>query len=123
MVRGNITFIADLTTQVAFKNCAPFTQCTTKIDGRTIDEAEDLDLVKPMYNLLEYSLNFSETTGKLRFYSKDEGTNFNADIANDNNFKSFEYRAKLLGNTAANRANGILRNETIAVPANYLNNF
>ena len=76
-----------------------------------------------MYNLLEYSLNFSETTGKLRFYSKDEGTNFNADIANDNNFKSFEYRAKLLGNTAANRANGILRNETIAVPANYLNNF
>ena len=76
-----------------------------------------------MYNLLEYSLNFSETTGKLRFYSKDEGTNFNADIANDNNFKSFEYKAKLLGNTFANRANGILRNETIAVPANYLNNF
>ena len=76
-----------------------------------------------MYNLLEYSLNFSETTGKLRFYSKDEGTNFNADIANDNNFKSFEYKAKLLGNTVANRANGILRNETIAVPANYLNNF
>ena len=76
-----------------------------------------------MYNLLEYSLNFSETTGKLRFYSKDEGTNFNADIANDNNFKSFEYKAKLLGNTVANRANGILRNETIAVPANYLSNF
>ena len=76
-----------------------------------------------MYNLLEYSLNFSETTGKLRFYSKDEGTNFNADIANDNNFKSFEYKAKLLGNTVANRANGILRHETIAVPANYLNNF
>ena len=76
-----------------------------------------------MYNLLEYSLNFSETTGKLRFYSKDEGTNFNADIANDNTFKSFEYKAKLLGNTVANRANGILRNETIAVPANYLNNF
>ena len=76
-----------------------------------------------MYNLLEYSLNFSETTGKLRFYSKDEGTNFNADIANDNNFKSFEYKAKLLGNTVANRANGILRNKTIAVPANYLNNF
>ena len=76
-----------------------------------------------MYNLLEYSLNFSETTGKLQFYSKDEGTNFNADIANDNNFKSFEYKAKLLGNAVANRANGILRNETIAVPANYLNNF
>ena len=76
-----------------------------------------------MYNLLEYSLNFSETTGKLRFYSKDEGTNFTADIANDNNFKSFEYKAKLLGNTVANRANGTLRNETIAVPANYLSNF
>ena len=56
--------------------------------------------------------------GSLWFYSKDEATNFNADIANDDNFKSFKYNAKLLGNTAAqndNAANGILKNSKIAV--------
>ena len=71
-----------------------------------------------MYNLIGYSSNYSETTGSLWFYSKDETTNFNADIANDNNFKSFEYKAKLLGNTVANGGNGILRNATCAVPIN-----
>ena len=43
----------------------------------------------PMYNLIEYSSNYSETTGRLRFYSKDEATNFNADTANDSIFKIF----------------------------------
>ena len=49
-----------------------------------------------MYNLIEYSSNYSETTGSLWFYSKDETTDFNTDIANDNNFKSFKYKVKLL---------------------------
>ena len=65
-----------------------------------------------MYNLIEYSWNYSVTTGSLWFYSKDKATNFNADIVNDNYFKSFEYKAKLLGNTAAqadNAVNGILK--------------
>ena len=43
-----------------------------------------------MYNLIEYSSNYSETTGSLWFYSKDEPTNFNADITNDDSFKSFK---------------------------------
>ena len=55
----------------------------------------------PMYNLIEYSSNYSETTGKLWFHSKDEATDFNADIVNGNNFKSFKYKAKLLGNAVA----------------------
>ena len=50
-------------TQVSFKNCAPFSKCTTKIDGTTIDDAEDLDLAMPMYNLIEYSSNYSEVYG------------------------------------------------------------
>ena len=62
-----------------------------------------------MYNLIEYSSNYSETTGSLWFYSKDEATNFDDDIANNNNFKSFEYNAKLLGNTETDGANGILK--------------
>ena len=62
-----------------------------------------------LYNLLEYSLNYSDTTGSLRFYSKDKATNFDADIAAGNAFKSFKYKAKLLGNTVADRANGIFK--------------
>ena len=52
----------------------------------------------PMYNLTEHSSNYSEITGSLWFYSKDEATNFNADLADNVNFKSFKYKAKLLGN-------------------------
>ena len=63
LVRGDITVIAAPETQVAFKNCAPFIKCITKFDVTTIDDAEDLDLVMPMYNLIEYSSNYSETTG------------------------------------------------------------
>ena len=50
-------------TQVVFKNYAPFTKCITKIDGKTIDDDENLDLVMPIYSLIEYSSNYSETTG------------------------------------------------------------
>ena len=79
----------------------------------------------PLYNLIEYSSNYSETTRILCFYSKDEATNFNADIVNDDNFKTSKYKAKLLGNTVAqvgNAANEILKNATIAVPLKYLSN-
>ena len=54
-----------------------------------------------MYNVIEYSSNYSEITGSFWFYSKDKATNFNADIDNINNFKSFNYKAELLGNTVA----------------------
>ena len=97
------------------------TKCITKIDGKTKDDAEDLDSVMLMYNLIEYS----SSTGSLSFYSKDRN-DFNVDIANTNNFKSRKYKAKLLGNTAAqadDAANGILKDATIAVPLKYLSNF
>ena len=63
LVIGDITVVAAPATQVAFKNCAPFTKCITKIDGMTIDDAEDLELVMPMYSLTEYSWNYSEVYG------------------------------------------------------------
>ena len=58
--RGDITVTASLQIQVAFKHCVPFTKYITKIDGTRIDDAENLDLVMPMHNLLEYSSNYSE---------------------------------------------------------------
>ena len=125
LVKRDITITAAPATQVSFKNCVPFTKCITKIDGTTIDDAEDFDLVKPMYNLIECSLNYSETTESLWFYSKDEATNFNNNIVNTDNFESF--KAKLLENNCAqrapNNANGILKIATIAVPLKYLSKF
>ena len=52
--RGNITIIGqNLATEVAFKNCTPFTKCITKVDGTAIYDVEALDLVMSIYNLLE----------------------------------------------------------------------
>ena len=62
-----------------------------------------------MYNLIEYSSNYSEIIGSLWFYSKDEATNFNVDIENTDDFKSFKDKAKLIGNTVAEKANTILK--------------
>ena len=71
LVRGDISFIINNGTQVAFKNCALFTKCITKIDRTTIDDAEDLDFAVPMYDFIECSSNYSVTIGSLGFYSKD----------------------------------------------------
>ena len=60
LVRGDFTVVASPATQVAFKNYAKFTKCIAKIDETTIDDAEDLDLVMLMYNLIEHSSNYSE---------------------------------------------------------------
>ena len=107
--------------RVAFKNCAPFIKCITKIDEAAIDDAEDVNLVMLMYNLFKYSSNYSDTTGSLWFYSKDEATNFNANIADNDNFKSFKYKTKLIGSTTV--ANRILENATVTIPLKYLSNF
>ena len=93
-----------------------------KVYGTTINDAEDLDLVIPMYDLIEDSSNYSVTTESLWFYSKHETNNFNADIAN-NNIKSFEYKAKLLENLETDETNGILHNATIDVSLKYWSNF
>ena len=51
--------------KLVFKNNLPFISCISKINGVKIDNAEDLDVVMPMYNLLEYSKNYRKTTGSL----------------------------------------------------------
>ena len=55
-----------------FKNNTPFINCISKINGIKIDNAEDLDVVMPMYNLLEYSKNYRKTTGSLSNYYRDK---------------------------------------------------
>ena len=57
--------------KVIFKNCAPFTNCISKINNEQIDNAEYIDIVMPMYNLIEYSNNYSKTAGSLWQYCRD----------------------------------------------------
>ena len=83
-----------------------------RLNETTIDDPENLDLVKSMYNVIEYGSIYFEITGSFWFYSKDQATVFNADIENTDNFKSFEYKALWLGNAEAvstNAANAILK--------------
>ena len=67
LVKDDITIIGQNVAQVALKNSAPFTPCGTRIDGTTMDDADDLDLVMSMYKLLEYNSNYSDMTGSLWF--------------------------------------------------------
>ena len=66
LVTGNIAFEgADDNTKVSFKNCAPFRKCRTEINETFIDEAQHISITMPMYNLIEYRDNYSDTSGSL----------------------------------------------------------
>lgn len=80
------------------KSFAPVTTCITNIDGTAIDDVE---------NFLEKISNYSDPTGSLWVYSKGKTANFNSDIVNTENVKSFMYKTKLIRSTVAN---GILNN-------------
>ena len=92
VVKGDITLEGDDDTKkrnknLAFKNNAPFINCISKINSLKIDNAEDLDVVILMYNLLEYSKNYRKTTSSLRNYYRDEPSN-----PLSSNFESFKYK-------------------------------
>ena len=78
---------------VLFKNCASFTKCIRRINNIDIDNAQDIDIVMPMYDLIEYSNNYSKTSGSLCHYYND-GPNDN--IADS---KSFKNKIKITGKT------------------------
>ena len=67
--------------KVIFKNCAPFTNCISEINNMQTDNAEDIDIVMPMYNLIEYSDNYAKTTGSLWQYCKNIPARNNANNA------------------------------------------
>ena len=59
-------------TNVAFKNCAPFTRCVTHINDEHVETAANLDIIMPMYNLIEYSDNYADSSGSLYQFTRDE---------------------------------------------------
>ena len=131
---------------VVLKNNAPFVSCITRINGKLIEDADDLDIVMLMCNLLEYSKNYGKTIGSLYNYCRDELS----DDANDNNFgnikvvnsNTFNYKNEIIGNTYDVDAripnadgNGQINNRIyiannegtqeieLAIPLKYLGNF
>ena len=122
LVTGNIAFVGgDDDTKAAFKNCAPFRKCRTEVSKTFIDEAEHINITMPMYNLIEYSDNYSDTSGSLWQFKRDEIIG-NINLTN-NNSSSFKYKSNLTGNTDADGANGKKEGVKIVVPLKYLSNF
>ena len=110
--------------KVIFKNCAPFTNCISEINNTQIDNTKDIDIVMPMYNLIEYSDNYTKTTGSLWQYFKDIPARNNANNAiiifsEDNITDSFKFKVKFTGQTGDDGTKDV----EIMVPLKYLSNF
>ena len=111
--------------KLVFKNNTPFVNCISKIDSMKIDNAENLDVVMPMYNLLEYTKNYRKTTGSLWNYYRDEPS---SGIDDDNithsilNAESFDYKANFMENGVTHN-NLTKNNAKVVVPLKHLSNF
>ena len=133
LVKGTIT-VADTSAadaaannpnkKVIFKYCVPFTNCISEINNTQVHNAKDIDIVMPMYNLIEYSNNYSKTSGSLWQYCKDiPAVNNNGDIVNFNGANatdSFNSKAKITGQTDDD---GEIDNVKIMVLLKYLSHF
>ena len=109
--------------RLALKNCGPFTKCNLEINDEHVDTTENLDMVMPMYNLIEYSDNYQDSSATLYQYKRDEPPENDAvaDLTADNS-SSLKYKISLLGNPVV--ANNIARiNVKVVVPLKYLSNF
>ena len=109
--------------KVIFKNCAPFTNCRSEVNNTQIDNAKDIDIVMPMYNLIEYSDNYAKTTGSLWKYCKDmparDANNEITEFRVNNTTDSFHFKGKITGQTGDDGSKDV----EIMVPLKYLSNF
>ena len=100
VVEGDITVEGDNDAKkrnknLAFKNNTPFINCISKINGVKIGNAEYLDVVMPMYNLVENCKNYRKTTGSLWNYYREEPSN---PLSTDS--ESFKYKKNIVGKTS-----------------------
>ena len=132
LVKGNITVNNTAATgaaanntnkKIIFKNCAPFTNCISKINNSKVDNAKDIDIVMSMYNLIEYNDNYSKTSRSLWQYCKDIlAVNKNSNIvgfSGANATGSLNFKTKI---TSQTDNNGGIDNVEIMVPLKYLSN-
>ena len=124
LVDGTIrAAVADVNTRLALKHCAPFTKCNLEINDEHVDTAENLDITIPMYNVIEYSDNYQDSSTTPYQYKRAEPPEANAiaDLTVENS-SSFQYRISLLGNPVV--ADNIARRSVkVVVPLKYLSNF
>ena len=110
--------------KVIFKNCASFTECISRINNTQVDDAKCIDIIMSMYNLIEYSDNYSKTSGSLWQYCKDiSAVNDNGDIVYFNGANatdSFNFKTKIKAQTDDD---GEINNVEIMVPLKHLINF
>ena len=120
--RRNAADTADIAlgaiTQVAFKNCTPFEKCRTEINETFADDGQHVNIAMPMHNLIEYSDNYSDTSGSLWQFKRDE-IEGDVDLTVGaqhlpNNSSSFTYKSSFITDR-----NGV----KIAVSLKYLSNF
>ena len=121
--RRNAADTADIAlgaiTQAVFKNSDPLTDFRMEINDTFVDHKNFINITMPMYNLIEYSGNYSDTSGTLCVFKRDNVVN-NADVTNDDNAPSFEYKASGIVDT---EKNGRQKGVKIAVPVKYLSHF
>ena len=110
---------------MVFKNNAPFINCISKINGVKIDNAEDLNVVMTMYDLLKYSKNYKKTTGSLWNYCRDQPS---STIGDNNithsilNSESFDYKTSVMENRVTH--DNLTKNDAkVVVPLKHLSNF
>ena len=118
---------ANFNKELTLKINAPFISCISKINGELVENAEDLDIVMPMYNFLEYSKNYEKTSGSLFYYYRDEpkehtiGAGNNAINISIENSKYFDNKTEITGSLDAGEDEK--EDVTIAIPLKYLGNF
>ena len=100
---------------VLIKNCTPFINCISEINNTQIGNAKDIDIVMPMYNLIEYSDNYAKTSGSLWQYFRDE-----PDDNNIEDSESIKAKIKITGKTPNNNNE---KDVEIMAPLKYLSNF
>ena len=110
--------------KIIIKNCAPFTNCINETNNTQVDDAQDIDIVISMYDLIEYSNVYLKTLGNLWQYYRDEpALNNNNNVidfpANNSNSISFKFKQQIKGQTG----NGGTKNIEIMVSLKYLSSF
>ena len=145
LVTGSIRTVGgNVDTKVTLKNCAPFRKCILHINDEYVEKADILDVVMPMYNLIEYSDNYQDSSASLNQFKRDEPPNDNNTFGNAavGTFNSdfFKYKFNLTGTRVAEGTNltntvahaavaGVIDagrkvdKVKIVVPLKYLSNF
>ena len=121
LVKGTIT-VPNMTTagasvnntnkKLILKNCVPFTDCITKINNKQVDDAQDINTVMPMHNLIEYSDPYLKASRSLWQYNRDElALNANSEVidfpANNNNSASLKFKQKITGQKGSSVAKDV----------------